>query len=200
VKWGAFQRTLRHVEIATATNRSMVRIAGPAWPANLKSSVKDISMLLGFGWCVLRTSREAYRNADLESVDDIDEMVDIADRRLWDSYRQWMGTIDEPWLKWEFYESLNNHQGLLQFCVSRNHRSSNVWDMLNWIVEHGPGSFGLFYVHDDEDGIGNQWYGRGTADYSNVFRVHRLANGSVTELADPFLSPIIPFLNPDKLA
>jgi hypothetical protein len=72
--------------------------------------------------------------------------------------------------------------------------------MMTWIAENGPGSYGLFYVHDDEDLIEVKYYGRGEQDFSNEFRVHRIANGQVTELADPFLSPIVPTLNPSDLA
>jgi hypothetical protein len=86
------------------------------------------------------------------------------------------------------------------FCVARNHRASAVWDMLQWIATNGTGSYGLFYVHDDEDRLGNVDYGRGAEDFSNMFRVHRLANGLVEELPDPFLSPIVPRLNPSDLA
>ena len=111
-----------------------------------------------------------------------------------------MTSHSECYIKWELHEHLNNHHGILMFCVSRNHRESNVWDMLQWIANHGAGSYGLFYVHDDEDQIGNTRYDRGANDFSNAFRVHRIANGCVTELPDPFISPIVPTLNPSDLA
>ena len=68
--------------------------------------------------------------------------------------------------------------------------------MLEWIAANGSGSYGLFYVHDDEDILGPKRFGRGTVNYDNVFRVHRVMNGSVEELADPFFGPIIPNLGP----
>lgn len=46
-----------------------------------------------------------------------------------------------------------------------------------------PGSYGLLYVHDDED-----------PKHGLDFRVFRLARGAVTEHADRFLSPVIPTL------
>jgi len=52
-----------------------------------------------------------------------------------------------------------------------------------------PFSYGLLYVHDDED------HSRG-ADHENDFRVWRLARGGFGELADPFLSPYIPTVEP----
>ncbi len=97
-----------------------------------------------------------------------------------------------PWLSWSFSEQQNNDAGVLTFSLSRNHRSSVVWDMLEWIGTYGPGSYGLFYVHDDEDDESNPHYGRGQADYSNVFRVHRLLRGELVELADPFFGSISP--------
>lgn len=48
-----------------------------------------------------------------------------------------------------------------------------------------PDSYGLLYVHDDEDNK------RGS-DYSNEFRVWRLARGACEETTDPFLSPYFP--------
>lgn len=46
-----------------------------------------------------------------------------------------------------------------------------------------PGSYGLLYVHDDED-----------PKHGLDFRVFRLARGAVTEHGDRFLSPVIPTL------
>ena len=157
-------------------------------------------MLVGYGWCVLRVSRKPYRNAHIDSIDELDDSIVASDRNLWTLFRQWMATNKDCYIKWELHEQLNNHSGILMFCVSRNHRASSVWDMLHWIAENGDGSYGLFFVHDDEDQIGNMNYGRGTEDFSNVFRVHRIANGLVAELPDPFLSPIVPTLNPSDLA
>ena len=173
----------------------------PFAPGYPRRSLQDEErMLVGYGWCVLRSSREVYRTADIDSVDTIDDQVDAADRELWAHFRQWMATHDECYIKWDLHEHLNNHRGILMFCVSRNHRASHVWGMIQWIAEHGTGSYGLLYVHDDEDQIGNPHYGRGADDFSNAFRVHRISNGCVTEMSDPFLSPIVPTLNPSDLA
>ena len=72
--------------------------------------------------------------------------------------------------------------------------------MLKWIARNGSGSYGLLFVHDDEDLIDNHSYGRGNVDHSNVFRVHRIANGQLSEMSDPFFGPIVPNLNPSELA
>ena len=154
-------------------------------------------MISGVGWCVLRTSRSAYATAAASDAQAMDAMIKAADESLWASFRVWMAANASPLLLWTLHEHHNNHEGLLQVYLSRNHRSSPFWAMLGWIAEHGPGSYGLFYVHDDEDVVDHSRYGRGTTeDYGNVFRVHRIMNGRVDELEDPFFGPIVPSLTP----
>jgi hypothetical protein len=153
--------------------------------------------MLGFGWCHLRSSRESLREASLDDVAAIDAAIDAADAQLWLSFREWMAQNDEPLVQWQFFEHLNNDHGLLTFCVSRNHRSSNVWAMLDWIVKNGPGSYGLFYCHDDEDSMDRFAYGRQPPmDYDNVYQVHRLLNGRIAELNDPFFGLIEGSIDP----
>jgi hypothetical protein len=153
-------------------------------------------MILGVGWCVLRTSRSEYATTAAEGAKALDAKIDAADAWLWASFREWMSANASPWLLWTLHEQHNNHNGMLQVYLSRNHRSSPFWAMLKWIAEHGPGSYGLFYVQDDEDSAGPP-YGRAIPeDYNNVFRVHRIMNGRVDELADPFFGPIVPSLEP----
>lgn len=157
--------------------------------------------MLGFGWCHLQTSRESLRNATPEDVDGLDAVINRADQELFAAFRKWMSQQDDPFLVWTLLDQHNNHSGLLTYSLSRNHRSSLVWDMLNWIVENAPGSYGLFYCHDDEDTMERSAYGRfPPMDYDNVFRVHRIKNGRLEELADPFfglvdgdIGPIHPY-------
>ncbi len=154
-------------------------------------------MLSGSGWCVLRASREVYRDATVDEVEPLDTLLDWADKVLWAEFRAWMAAHETPWLIWHLHEQHNNDRGMLMFYIARNHRASPVWAMLEWIATHGPGSYGLFYVHDDEDIVDASRHGRGiTEDYDNVFRVHRIMNGAVTELADPFFGPLMPNIHP----
>ena len=154
-------------------------------------------MLSGYGWCILRSTREPYRGADPVDVEAIDTEVDTADRGLWAAFQDWLTANPSPWVQCHFHEQLNNQTGILLFCVSRNHRASPVWDMIEWIATNGTGSYGLFYVHDDEDIVDHSRSGRGIeSDLDNVFRVHRIANGVVTEMDDPFFGPITPNLDP----
>jgi hypothetical protein len=71
----------------------------------------------------------------------------------------------------------------------RNHRYGPVVDLFRWVAAELPFSYGLLYVHDDEDM-------RGGPEPGNVFRVWRLARGRFDERADPFLSPYIPTVEP----
>ena len=154
-------------------------------------------MIFVVGWCVLRTSRSAYDITAAENADVLNAAIDAADAVLWVSFREWMAANESPMLLWNLYEQHNNHNGLLQIYLSRNHRWSPFWPMLDWIAQHGSGSYGLFYVNDDEDYANDSKHGRDIPeDYHNVFRVHRIMNGRIDELADPFFGPIVPNLEP----
>lgn len=95
-----------------------------------------------------------------------------------------METLGDDFVQWTLTEQSNNDRGVLVFSVSRNHRTSGVWAMLDWIAVHGPGSYGLFYVHDDElAGVDG-----------NRYRVHRLLHGVITDMDDPFFPDVVPAL------
>lgn len=143
-------------------------------------------MIISIGWCVLRASRNSHAQTTAADAHIMDEAIAASDARLWASFREWMAANSSPLLLWTLHEQHNNHKGMLQVYLSRNHRGSPFWDMLEWIAEHGPGSYGLFYVNDDEE----------SETSGNVFRVHRIANGRVDELPDPFFGPIVPNLEP----
>ncbi|MFD8492543.1 Imm7 family immunity protein [Amycolatopsis sp. NPDC059657] len=57
----------------------------------------------------------------------------------------------------------------------------DLLDLYTRVGELAPGSYGLLHVWDDQD-----------EDHDNDFRVHRMARGQVTELADQHLSPVAP--------
>ena len=63
----------------------------------------------------------------------------------------------------------------------RNHADRGVVSLYRWIAENLPNSYGLLYVHDDEDPV-----------HDNEFQVFKLAKGKLSEHADPFLSPYSP--------
>lgn len=88
-------------------------------------------MFHAYDWCILRSSGEKYRNATIDEVDVIDDEVDAADRKIWAAFRSWLKNRADDWLKWHFYEHMNNDRGVLLFFTSRNHRASSAWDMLD---------------------------------------------------------------------
>jgi len=63
----------------------------------------------------------------------------------------------------------------------RNHAYGGVVHLYRWIAENLPNSYGILYVHDDEH-----------PEYSNEFRVFKLALGKLSEYRDPLLSPYFP--------
>jgi Immunity protein 7 len=67
----------------------------------------------------------------------------------------------------------------------RNHRYEPVIGLFRWLIQAMPDSYGLLYVHDDEDD-----------EHPNEFRVCRLAQGQFGEHAEPFLSPYVPTVEP----
>jgi hypothetical protein len=77
-----------------------------------------------------------------------------------------------------------NYETVFQCSVSRNHRGelfAGLSEVLSWITQQLPGSYGLVYLRDDED-----------PELPGAFRVLVLARGRIAEHADPFLSPIVP--------
>lgn len=151
-------------------------------------------MLSGYGWCVLRALPPGSADALEPDPDRVDALADEADERLWADFRTWMNENENQlvWVRWNLVEHNNNARGVLTFHVSRNHSAPEAWVMLRWIAEHGPGSYGLYFVHDDEDD--GRAEGAVGVDHSNVFRVHRLRHGVFTEMDDPFFGPVFPDL------
>jgi hypothetical protein len=78
-----------------------------------------------------------------------------------------------------------NGQTVLMAHGLRNHRFEPVVGLFRWVAAELPDSYGLLYVHDDE-----------AEGHDNEFRVWRLARGRFEELADPFLSPYTPTVEP----
>jgi immunity protein 7 of polymorphic toxin system len=163
-----------------------------------------VSMLFAVGWVVARSSRQPFvrleklaenENAQLKAIDVADDEVDAADESPFDELEKHLQGYAIPDLDWHFRRHMNNARGVLLFSSSRNHRGVEPTPLrlLYWLAERGPGSFGLVYVHDDEDTK------RGH-DRSNAVRAWRLLSAQVSELDDPFFSPIMPTLDPNEWA
>lgn len=156
-------------------------------------------MLAAYGWAIARSSRDAYVDAPASELDSIDEQVARADSALFVKLRAFLGQFTTPDLDWRFIPQLNYVHGVLSLASATNHRGQmpTIVTVLHWLAEHGPSSYGIVYLHDDEDsGAWAQARGRSGEDLTNVFRVWRLRRGRVDELEDPFLSPIVPALHP----
>lgn len=82
-----------------------------------------------------------------------------------------------------FFDVQRTGNGLIVLMTHglRNHRYQPVVDLFERVGRRLPHAYGLLYVHDDEQ-----------KGHENEFRAWRLALGSLTEHADPFLSPYVP--------
>jgi CheY-like chemotaxis protein len=161
------------------------------WPDE-RSAARYPSMLSAHGWVVVRSSRAAHKGVDTAGCDDLDATGAAADERLFAALEAFLTPSELPDLDWSFRRQMNNERGILMLSSSRNHRGARpmVLRVLDWLAEHGPGSYGLIYLHDDQDGrTGPASSGEDTIDFSEHYRVWRLRDGKIDELADPFLSP-----------
>jgi hypothetical protein len=130
------------------------------------------------GWAVVRSGLD---------VDDPRHETDWS--RLWPRLREELRLFQRPEHFW-LHETIN---GLVSVTCSglRNHRQEWVIDFYRWLAKRAPGSYGLLYIHDDEDSRG--------PDVENAFRVFRLTKGNLVEMEDPFLSPYIPVVEDSYL-
>ncbi|RNC79659.1 MAG: hypothetical protein ED557_14140 [Balneola sp.] len=83
-----------------------------------------------------------------------------------------------------------DYNGLEAFIFSsqHNHKDQSVFypiQILKWLAENGPGSYGTLYILDDEDH-------NDEIDNSNIFKLWVLKRGKVYETNDQNLSPYIP--------
>lgn len=86
---------------------------------------------------------------------------------------------------------VKNGQHFIEFSLYANHMSKDARDLLSFFEKAGgiaEGSYGLLYMHNDEDSRGY-----------NDFVVHRLARGKVTIFRDEYLSPFIGTVEDEEL-
>lgn len=118
------------------------------------------------GWITLR---ETYKLVEEENIEGILEKI-----------QREIDSCAYPSLQIK----VNNGEYFIEFSRYANHRSGDVTDLLSLFETVGriaEGSYGLLYMHDDED-----------REHYNDFVVYRLARGRVTVFQDSFLSPLIP--------
>lgn len=75
------------------------------------------------------------------------------------------------------------------FTAHGNHNHASAFqpvrELLDKLVSRAPGSYGLFYVNNDEDDL---------PEMRERFRVLVIRRGTMSEGADPFLSPFTPIV------
>src|SRR4051794_12617837 len=76
------------------------------------------------------------------------------------------------------HESMNSMRSMTVSGL-RNHQRHEIIEVFQWLASQSRNSYGLLYIHEDEDHAREH-------NYENVFRVYRLAKGSLIELDDPF--------------
>jgi hypothetical protein len=156
-------------------------------------------MLFAYGWAIVQSSRAAYETASGDELEHIDDLVKQADEAVYADLEAFLSHYEPPDLDWHLRRHMNNARGILTMSSSRNHRGLDptVLTVLAWLARNAPGSYGLVYLHDDEDaGEYALARGRDGTDHTDAFRVWRLLQGIVEEFDDPFLSPIIPKTGP----
>jgi hypothetical protein len=89
----------------------------------------------------------------------------------------------DDWVVLKFF----NGTPYLSITMDRNRFTDSVKSVLNlyeYIGQIANGSYGLIYLHDDEDKHG----------MDNAFQVFVLARGILNKKRDDFLSPLIPMV------
>lgn len=127
------------------------------------------------GWITLR---ETYKAVDDENMEKVIVSVEKEIRKL-----------ARPLIQIK----VNNGAHFVEFSLYTNHMSGDVKDLLDIFKNVGrlaEGSYGLLYIHNDEDEDGQR----------EGFMVHRLARGRVNVFRDEFLSPLIPTVEDDACA
>ncbi len=129
------------------------------------------------GWLSLRVDEQ-----DDPDLAILEERLDRAERALLNEVEK----VDDDFSVFELRRAGNALRYLAVHGVT-NHRYSQVIDLFRWAADNLPETYGLLYVWDDEDD-------REGGDHTNAFRVWRVAQGALTEHADPFLSPCVPVI------
>ncbi|MBP8002467.1 MAG: hypothetical protein KA314_23600 [Chloroflexi bacterium] len=121
-------------------------------------------------------------------VEDNDEDLDVLTAREEKAIEQLKEVIEAADDKFSLFELTRTGNGMIVFLAHGlcNHRYEPVLDVFRWITKSLPDSYGLLYIHDDED------HREGEPESDNCFRVWKMALGKLTEESDPYLSPYIP--------
>jgi hypothetical protein len=120
------------------------------------------------GWAVIQASAGDEEPSDAQtSYDRVAELVE--------STAEWPGLTSLQWIN----GNLQFHAGGL--LNHRGQQGQEVVDIFHSIGKLAPGSYGLLYVHDDEDPAAD-----------DGFLAYVMRRGQVSEERDQFLSPRAP--------
>lgn len=152
-------------------------------------------MFAAHGWIIVRSSRDELRAAAtanlFDELDDVDERIEAADQVLFDQLEAHLESVYFASLDYSFTRQLNHQNGILRYSSASNHRGDPpaAIGIMEWIGDRGPDSYGVVFVHDDEDVGETRRCGRSGEDYSGEFRVWVLKGGVICERDDTHLSP-----------
>ena len=124
------------------------------------------------GWAIIRESFTA---------DDEDDNTELIVNSLSQEIKKLK--IDEKHLRIDYC----NGEAFVTATKLTNHFSGDIKGIIGFfkhITLVAPGSYGLLYVHDDED----------TNGFDNTFQVFVLSKGNFKLCQDPFLSPYTPMV------
>ena len=130
------------------------------------------------GWVVTRTGLAPGKGGPAEF-----EAYNRTEDALFKHLRDEVERLDESERNCFFFNDGFNGMYSMMLAGQFNHRRDAILDIFRWLAEHGPGSYGLLFVRDDEDPRGIEFY---------EWRVWRLARGKLREFEDLYLSPEIP--------
>lgn len=123
------------------------------------------------GWANIR---QTYKNVDLE-----EEKIEFIVGEL----KEYITKLQM--INWIFDVKAFNGEYHLIVSGFTNHAypaSKQLFDLYKYIAQIALGSYGILYVHNEEDNKG----------FDNKFRVYVLSRGNIVEKVDPFFSPFIP--------
>lgn len=125
------------------------------------------------GWL---TIRDTYKVTDIDNTEKIIKILNQEFKAL---------NYFNPKIEWM------NGECYLQISLYSNHWSEDCEEILKLyriIGDKAEGSYGLLYVHNDEN-----------IEYSNEFITYRLVRGRVELFNDTLLSPYIPTIEDEEL-
>lgn len=114
------------------------------------------------------TIRETYEICDNDS----DDFIKKINKRI-----QRLKYIEIP-------VKVMNGEYYIEFTLFTNHFSEDIKEFIDFFANIGKiakGSYGLLYIHDDEDAVHN-----------NEFQIWKLTRGEIRKCTDRMLSPFVP--------